>query len=335
MADVVKEDALNKFLVKLCSILIDMSNKNTKSIIEVLNLIDSYNKKVRKNTDVTPDINWINNVDKLDRTNEVNILDNLDKIINTISDNTKNLDKLYNPTNSSGKFYLDELHKLINVNDIDLSNIQSSDLASINYTNLINDNNANLSNLGYSNIVNTDNTNTINGTNIANLSSLQHSDLDKILSSYDNQYNIANDNSQNDVDQISILNNYEKNNDYDIIMQRRIDFHLQKNKNLSQPDEDITLPNSDSMMENNVDSTNNIDQCSKSTEEVRIPTITPLSRLNDKEVEELEKSILNQAIYNINEILQIDKSDPSYKTNVLAEADRLLNVWMETNKKYK
>jgi len=312
-----------------------MSNKNTKSIIEVLNLIDSYNKKVRKNTDVTPDINWINNVDKLDRTNEVNILDNLDKIINTISDNTKNLDKLYNPTNSSGKFYLDELHKLINVNDIDLSNIQSSDLASINYTNLINDNNANLSNLGYSNIVNTDNTNTINGTNIANLSSLQHSDLDKILSSYDNQYNIANDNSQNDVDQISILNNYEKNNDYDIIMQRRIDFHLQKNKNLSQPDEDITLPNSDSMMENNVDSTNNIDQCSKSTEEVRIPTITPLSRLNDKEVEELEKSILNQAIYNINEILQIDKSDPSYKTNVLAEADRLLNVWMETNKKYK
>jgi hypothetical protein len=66
--------------------------------------------------------------------------------------------------------------------------------------------------------------------------------------------------------------------------------------------------------------------------EIDFPTITPLSKLNKNEQNELYKKIFEKATYYVKTILQLDKYDKDYVSQITQEADRVLSVWIETNR---
>ena len=61
--------------------------------------------------------------------------------------------------------------------------------------------------------------------------------------------------------------------------------------------------------------------------------ITPLHKLNWAEQDALERKLMKTARFNVDNILKINPNDSAYKSAIFAEADRLLEVWMESNKK--
>lgn len=64
----------------------------------------------------------------------------------------------------------------------------------------------------------------------------------------------------------------------------------------------------------------------------RPPVINPLSRLSIDEKNRTLKKIFNDAVFNVETIMNIAKTDNRYDEKVNEEADRLLNVWLEASK---
>ena len=71
-----------------------------------------------------------------------------------------------------------------------------------------------------------------------------------------------------------------------------------------------------------------------SVEPDNLPIITPLSKLNNKEKDILLKSIFNQAKFNVENILAVSAKDEDFDNQVSDEASRLLNIWIESNRKH-
>jgi len=63
-----------------------------------------------------------------------------------------------------------------------------------------------------------------------------------------------------------------------------------------------------------------------------VSTITPLHTLTNSEREALEKKIFYDAVFNVETILDIKRSDPDFRRKVCEESDRLLTVWNEQHK---
>ena len=59
--------------------------------------------------------------------------------------------------------------------------------------------------------------------------------------------------------------------------------------------------------------------------------ITPLSKLSIDTRDTLLRQLFKDAIFNVEKLMNIDKSDSSFKSKVNTEADRLLNVWIESH----
>lgn len=75
-------------------------------------------------------------------------------------------------------------------------------------------------------------------------------------------------------------------------------------------------------------------QTSKETsDEYNSPTITPLSKLSSREQEKLLYKLFIDAKHNIKNIVGISEKDEKFSSEVEKEADRLLEVWLEINKK--
>lgn len=63
------------------------------------------------------------------------------------------------------------------------------------------------------------------------------------------------------------------------------------------------------------------------------PTITPLHKLGLDEQESLYKRIFKTATYNVEKTLNISRDDTTFPHRIKEEADRLLDLWVESNKK--
>jgi hypothetical protein len=69
--------------------------------------------------------------------------------------------------------------------------------------------------------------------------------------------------------------------------------------------------------------------------EPEVPTINPLHTLTNSDREALEKKIFYDAIFNVETLLGVKRSDPDFKTKVCEESDRLLAAWNEEHKSKK
>lgn len=96
---------------------------------------------------------------------------------------------------------------------------------------------------------------------------------------------------------------YIENSMVDTTMDRRIDLHK---KNNTYREVDPNIPN--------------------------IPTITPLHTLTHIDREMLERKIFHDAVFNVEMLLGIKRSDSDFKTKVCEESDRLLDIWNEQHK---
>lgn len=129
------------------------------------------------------------------------------------------------------------------------------------------------------------------------------------------------------------------NHDYNILIQRRIDAHKNKNLSSNETKEETSAPPSKheetAVPQNKTEEV----ECNKEKftpnkpTEADPPIITPLHKLNLREQDELFVQIFKEACFNVEKILQIDKEDEQYSSKVKEEADRLLQVWIDINKK--
>lgn len=103
----------------------------------------------------------------------------------------------------------------------------------------------------------------------------------------------------------------------------------ESNNQLQQIDDSMT--NSDIIIERRIDLHKELGTFVAS--EPHFPTITPLSKLNTQEQNDLYRQIFMQATNYVANIANVLTDDSTFDTQVATEADRLLNVWIDINKK--
>jgi hypothetical protein len=101
---------------------------------------------------------------------------------------------------------------------------------------------------------------------------------------------------------LALAENLLEGKDYDYLINKRVEYHKQNGTYIEPVKQD------------------------------KIPIMTPLSKLNKKEQEQLYKDLFTEAVKNVTVYESINKDDPVYKVKIKEEANRLLNVWLETNK---
>lgn len=91
----------------------------------------------------------------------------------------------------------------------------------------------------------------------------------------------------------------------------------------------------DSMVDSTIDRRISYHKENNTYKEPDFPTITPLHTLTNADREALEKKIFYDAIFNVETLLGVQRSDPDFRSKVCEESDRLLNVWNEEHKSKK
>lgn len=145
-----------------------------------------------------------------------------------------------------------------------------------------------------------------------------------------------------DVDQSTLIEELGIMNEYDRLMEKRKQLHIQNGTYEKEKDVDIAdtvkdLDNTMDKMDINDHSmtanTNHVDNAQTPKKGINVdvlPVANAIHKLDWKEQENLQKNIFKKALYNVEIMLQIKRDDPSFKQKVIEEADRLLEVWKKT-----
>ncbi|MGL5935650.1 MAG: hypothetical protein ACRCZI_08495 [Cetobacterium sp.] len=121
-------------------------------------------------------------------------------------------------------------------------------------------------------------------------------------------------------------------NEYDRLMEKRKQLHKDLGTYEADKDIEIKIDNDVNDINETLDKMTITDSSiEKGINVDNLPIANALHKLDWNEQEKLQKSIFKKALFNVENILQIGRSDPNFKQEVKEESDRLLNVWKNSN----